>query len=84
MQAATGPAAVGLVVVGIVFVVYGLALVIGAATDFRHWMSNFYETNKGRKTGFVAISATATRYRTYVGVAGAATLIFGILAILNS
>ena len=84
MAATTGAAAVGLVVVGVVFVLYGLAVTIVAVTDFQRWMSRFYENNKGRKTGFVAIATTATRYRTYVGLSGVALFIVGILALVNS
>jgi hypothetical protein len=81
--ATTGSSAIGLVVVGAVFVVYSLASVILAITVFRHWVSTRYEETKDRKVGFQAISGSASAYRTYIGIFGAIFLIFGVAALAN-
>jgi hypothetical protein len=74
----------GLVVVGAVFVVYGLASLILALTDFRHWVSNRYEETKGRRVGFQAISGSASTYRGFIGMFGAVFLIVGVVALVNA
>ena len=79
-----GSSAVGLIVVGTVFVVYGLASVVLAVTDFRHWVSNRYEETKGRKVGFQAISSSTSTYRGFIGVFGAIFLIIGVVALVNA
>lgn len=83
-MATAGSSAVGLIVVGTVFVVYGLASVVLALTDFRHWMSNMYEDTKDRKVGFQAISGSASTYRAFNGVFGTIFLIFGVAALVNA
>ena len=84
MVGSSGSSSAGLLVVGLVFVVYGLAALIGAVTDYRGWLTTMYENNKNRKTGFGAISNSSVRYRVYVGLSGAVAVILGIMAVANS
>jgi hypothetical protein len=82
--ATTTGSTVGFILVGTVFVVYGLTSVILAITDFRHWMSTRYEETKQRMVGFQAISGSANTYRGFIGVFGAIFLIFGIVLLANA
>ena len=74
----------GVLALGLVFAVFGLASVVLAITDFRHWLSAMYENNRNRKTGFGAVSDSPTSYRRWIGGFGAVFFVFGILAVVHA
>jgi hypothetical protein len=74
----------GVVAVGTVFCVYGVASVLLSITDYRSWISGMYDNNKNRKTGFGAIAHSARSYRRYIGGFGAAFLVIGIIMIVSA
>jgi len=79
-QSSSLPFAAWLIFIALILV--GAILVAAAASNYKNVVSNWYESNKGRKTGLVAMANSPTSYRVVVGVSGALAMTIGLVVII--
>jgi hypothetical protein len=68
----------GFLVGGLFFALFGVASIVAAITDYRHWISEMYENNQSGKTGLAPLVDTPEGYRWGVGICGVFALVIGI------
>lgn len=68
--------------IGPIAITIGLVLLLSAITDPAKHITRFYESNKGSRMGFMAISPGPKTFRFWVGFSGCFTTGIGIAMVV--